>query len=921
MITIAAAPTPQSSSPAPFPVSEQPAPPVDVPVTICWRSRGLGLGLHVFQPKAGGLFRVHKAELSSPYSPVSQPLEIDDEEGMARELLTGNDLVSVCGKSVAPPPGEADCDTAAIFAAALQGHTFDGKRVSVVARVYPPSPQSRDAARVKFLVRRFCTLAAILDNPKEGINSAPIHFQKDKAFVMAAVEQNPLVWKFAQRNLKDDREFAAAVATKNGRVLQYMSASFKRDRGIVLAAVKEDGEALQFASKHLQNDRSVVSAAVRQSGWALEYASESLQDAADIVLAAVRQTCHALQFASAERQNDMEIVPVATRQEWTNLKAEYRALEVKFNKAVAETQAVDTASRKKIDAMEAVISKANADFEALSTTKAQLIANVDDLTADNVALTAQCELNKASIDRLVTEKKDSEDKYNSARADALAVGVASKGKIDAMEACIARLSKANATACEVHLLEKHRIEKYFRAAMAARSTSGANFATMKTKLNEVVAAAFAADNASKKHRAALEAKLAELSKANAVARADGDASKKELLQLKAESKKAKTAALAAEAASREKFEAMKAESDKANDATLAANASSRKKMEAMETMLSKANVANEAWSAANALLTAEVDDLTADNKMIESELNLSEQERKRGAERETRYLAEREKQKARYAKLELASSVFKKETKSRLEGQKAKLKDTHDRLKKSLSEAVTLKKLNAKLEKSNAKFEVANKRLVSRNAALMKTIATGRDKAKLKDAQNRLKQSLGEAAKLNRLNAKLEKSNAKFEDASKRLVSQNAALMKSLESEKTAQRELMSVTVVNVDTNKEECFTPHPQVRKKKKKRKNKKRKRLSIESVLHAQDKRVRVKVEQMQATIEECQETARVTQEEFSCTFECVICMNKARSAVFLPCNHMSCCSECAAAVRHDTNRCPLCRAEVISVVETFM
>jgi len=41
-----------------------------------------------------------------------------------------------------------------------------------------------------------------------------------------------------------------------------------------------------------------------------------------------------------------------------------------------------------------------------------------------------------------------------------------------------------------------------------------------------------------------------------------------------------------------------------------------------------------------------------------------------------------------------------------------------------------------------------------------------------------------------------------------------------------------------------------------------------------------------------------------------ECVICMSSDRDTMVLPCRHMCMCQECAAALKTQTSKCPICR-----------
>ena len=42
-----------------------------------------------------------------------------------------------------------------------------------------------------------------------------------------------------------------------------------------------------------------------------------------------------------------------------------------------------------------------------------------------------------------------------------------------------------------------------------------------------------------------------------------------------------------------------------------------------------------------------------------------------------------------------------------------------------------------------------------------------------------------------------------------------------------------------------------------------------------------------------------------------QCVVCLNKDRNIVFLPCNHCICCNDCANILQN--NKCPTCRGNI--------
>nr|XP_017219657.1 PREDICTED: probable E3 ubiquitin-protein ligase LUL4 [Daucus carota subsp. sativus] len=49
-----------------------------------------------------------------------------------------------------------------------------------------------------------------------------------------------------------------------------------------------------------------------------------------------------------------------------------------------------------------------------------------------------------------------------------------------------------------------------------------------------------------------------------------------------------------------------------------------------------------------------------------------------------------------------------------------------------------------------------------------------------------------------------------------------------------------------------------------------------------------------------------------------ECVICMTEPKDTAVLPCRHMCLCSECAKALRIQSNNCPICRQPIEELME---
>ncbi|XWS35042.1 hypothetical protein CRYUN_Cryun21dG0092000 [Craigia yunnanensis] len=49
-----------------------------------------------------------------------------------------------------------------------------------------------------------------------------------------------------------------------------------------------------------------------------------------------------------------------------------------------------------------------------------------------------------------------------------------------------------------------------------------------------------------------------------------------------------------------------------------------------------------------------------------------------------------------------------------------------------------------------------------------------------------------------------------------------------------------------------------------------------------------------------------------------ECIICMTESKDTAVLPCRHMCMCSECAKALRLQSNKCPICRQPIEELIE---
>mmetsp|Transcript_10970 Transcript_10970/g.26391 ORF Transcript_10970/g.26391 Transcript_10970/m.26391 type:complete len:316 (+) Transcript_10970:129-1076(+) len=74
-----------------------------------------------------------------------------------------------------------------------------------------------------------------------------------------------------------------------------------------------------------------------------------------------------------------------------------------------------------------------------------------------------------------------------------------------------------------------------------------------------------------------------------------------------------------------------------------------------------------------------------------------------------------------------------------------------------------------------------------------------------------------------------------------------------------------------------------------------------------------------QVQGHAYELQEIYGIEQsEDTDNTKECVICMSAPKDTTVLPCRHMCMCSDCAKVLRYQTNKCPICRCAVESLLQ---
>ncbi len=154
-----------------------------------------------------------------------------------------------------------------------------------------------------------------IDNDYRISNLLKEKLRNDKMFVLKAVMENGLAFKYASEKLRNDKEFVLAVLNQYGLALEHVSEELKNDKDVVMAAVEHGiGLALEHASEELKNNKEVVLAAVRTGGFALKYASEELKNNKYLVDDAVSYNGFALKYASEELKNDYDIVRSAVFQ-------------------------------------------------------------------------------------------------------------------------------------------------------------------------------------------------------------------------------------------------------------------------------------------------------------------------------------------------------------------------------------------------------------------------------------------------------------------------------------------------------------------------------------------------------------------------------------------------------------------------------
>jgi hypothetical protein len=130
-------------------------------------------------------------------------------------------------------------------------------------------------------------------------------YMNDKEIVLAAVQSNSRMLKFASEEMKNDMDVGLKVGSleyigdklKNNKEFLFKAAEMKyfdelehefmSERDFVLKIVQLNGKLLKSASKALRDDREIVLEAVKNSN-SLQFASERLRNDEEIALECIK---------------------------------------------------------------------------------------------------------------------------------------------------------------------------------------------------------------------------------------------------------------------------------------------------------------------------------------------------------------------------------------------------------------------------------------------------------------------------------------------------------------------------------------------------------------------------------------------------------------------------------------------------------
>lgn len=184
-------------------------------------------------------------------------------------------------------------------------------------------------------------------------------FRRDYDVMLAAVQLDGMMLRYALDGLNDEDEIVMAAVTNSGKALEFATDWFMDDVDVVTAAVKSDGFALTFATERLKNNATVVRAAVERSPPALKYATGDMQKDRDVVMTAVQKTGpktwspSALKYADATLQDDFGVVMAAVKT--TGLALEFASVRLRTRPSEASVRRGDPADRQASQIISAAI--------------------------------------------------------------------------------------------------------------------------------------------------------------------------------------------------------------------------------------------------------------------------------------------------------------------------------------------------------------------------------------------------------------------------------------------------------------------------------------------------------------------------------------------------------------------------------------
>lgn len=148
------------------------------------------------------------------------------------------------------------------------------------------------------------------------LEHASLEMQNNQLIAKTAVSQNGLALQYVGDNIKNNNDIIDIALQQNPQALEFTSDEYQlsvynKKKVRMIKNVQQDGMLLRFANEQMRNDPEIVSHAVMQNGLSLQYASYKLKNNKSIVLKAVSQYSGALQYAGPKLKNDFEIKKAA----------------------------------------------------------------------------------------------------------------------------------------------------------------------------------------------------------------------------------------------------------------------------------------------------------------------------------------------------------------------------------------------------------------------------------------------------------------------------------------------------------------------------------------------------------------------------------------------------------------------------------